>query len=939
MEQSSRPVFEDLSGKRWRITQGVMYALCTGLFLILAALVWSIVEPPQLPKAPLRHRVATLQPAPAPQAPHEPRAAPVAENFRAAQRYGFYVNWDDNSFVSLKRNAAHLDVLAPEFLHLAGADQGEEVTVQDAWRTAKESEASLRFDQRALNPAFSYAQEDGARHTVWFLDAASAYNQTAAALALQPAGIALWRLGSEDPGVWGFFGRNTFPNAPARTAMQTMHAGYDLVYDGDGEALKVTGAAKSGARAFTFSDGDNLITDETIASMPDAVTLTRWGASNQKLVALTFDDGPDPAWTPAILDALKAAHAPATFFLIGGNALAHPDLLHRIVAEGHDIGSHSFTHPNISELPNAAAEMELNSTERTFEALEGVRPLLFRPPYAEDIEPETIDDARIVDLASRLGYVTLGLRVDPNDWRQPGVQTIVDDTVAQIERGEGHVVLLHDSGGDRSQTVAAIPQMVARLRADGYRFVTAHELLGLPRAALMAPTPSHAPNVALSATAVWAVHGAESLIAALFVIGLVLGFGRFAIIGVLALTQVVMRRRAVAPAASKPRVSVIVPAYNEERVIIETVRSILTTQMTHLDADAFEILVIDDGSSDATAAVARHAFDGQRAVRVIRKANGGKASAINFGVDHAVGDIIVVIDADTVLEPDAIGLLARHFADPAIGAIAGNAKVGNRINWITRFQALEYITSQNLDRRAFEVIHAIGVVPGAIGAWRRSALQEIGGFKTDTLAEDADATIALQRAGWRVLYQPGAIARTEAPEKLPAFLKQRFRWMYGTLQAAFKHRDAPLKPGARRFGWTLLPNVVIFQILFPLISPVMDALLVASAVSAGLSAAMHAGLAPTSGLQQSLFYYGLFQAIELGGAALGFALDRGEDWRLLPLTIAQRFCYRQLLYLTALRALAAALRGQIVGWGKLQRSARVKMRPRAGMGAKPVRAS
>jgi cellulose synthase/poly-beta-1,6-N-acetylglucosamine synthase-like glycosyltransferase/peptidoglycan/xylan/chitin deacetylase (PgdA/CDA1 family)/spore germination protein YaaH len=1112
MSHTQRQIFQDASGRRWLLARAVLVVIVAAFGLLLGALVWDALAPPDLPGVPLAAQPRQLSAAAAPKAGPERASRGISSVSGQASRYGFYVNWDDNSFVSLKRNAANLDVLAPEFLHLqsaagdispddpsketrtrtwlgahaaqlaitplinnfssrtqnwngqdvarlsasararaqfiaairanlaaksdaglnldfeqvpkaamtnyvtlvrelaaglhadhrtldvsvpvddedyafadlaAAADHlvlmaydentadgdpgplagqgwfehsldrrfanvdaaklivaigsygydwrksghGEEITVQDAWRIASESEAAVRFDGRALNPSFGYREDDRSNHSVWFLDAASAFNQTEAALSMRPAGVALWRLGSEDPGVWSFFARGHYPDAAARTAMQTMQAGYDLVYEGDGEALKVTGAAKPGARRFGYNDADRLITDETIATLPQAVTLTRWGKSAAKTVALTFDDGPDPAWTPGVLDALKAAHAPATFFLIGGNALAHPDLLRRIVAEGHDIGSHSFTHPNISELPDAAAAVELNATERTFEALAGVRPLLFRPPYAEDIEPETIDDAQVVNLASRLGYVTLGLRVDPNDWRTPGVNAIVQETVEQIERGEGHVVLLHDSGGDRSQTIAAIPLIVSRLRADGYSFVTAHELLGLPRTALMAPGAQQSPDVMLSRSAFWAAHDAEALMGGLFVIGLALGFARFGMIGALALFQAWTSRARRSQIGARPSVAVIVPAYNEEKVVIETVRSILQADRSLLDADAFEILVIDDGSRDRTADVARAAFAAHPQVRVLRKPNGGKASAINFGIAQARADIIVVIDADTVLDPKALGLMARHFSDPTIGAVAGNAKVGNRINWITRFQALEYITSQNLDRRAFEALGAISVVPGAIGAWRRSALLEIGGFAVDTLAEDADATIKLQRFGWRVLYEPAAIARTEAPESLLPFMKQRFRWMFGTLQAAFKHRDAPLHAGARRFGWTLLPNVVVFQVLFPLISPVMDGLLVASVIAAGLDGLMHAGAGTPSGLVQSLQFYALFQAIELAGAAMGFAFDPGEDWRLLPLAVAQRFCYRQLLYVTAIRALLAAIKGGEVGWGKLARTARLKAAP------------
>lgn len=1103
-------IFHEPSGRRWRLVRRISAGIAALLAIWVVALAFDVVDPPTLTAVPLPGFARKLRPSPAPQARTEPAPLPVLGHPGDAPRYAFSVNWDDNSFVSLKRNATSLDVLVPEWFHLvdgAGAirrddpvkegrvrswlaahapalavtplinnyssatqswdanavtqlvgdpaarsrfvneltaavtasgdrgahldfeqvpaaamngyaalveslaaslhahgrtldvsvpaddeaypfarlaaasdhlvlmaydehtadddpgpvasqgwfervldrrfaeipdgklivaigsyaydwtapHHGAELTMQEAWQAALDSQSHVSFDGEALTPTFAYLDDGGQRHEVWALDAASAFNQTAAALAMKPAGLALWRMGSEDPGVWSYFARGRRPDSQALAEMRTIHAGYDLVYDGDGEALRVTGRDRPGARRFVQDPSDGLITEEAVDRYPEATTLTRWGASRAKEVALTFDDGPDPQWTPGVLDALKAAHAPATFFLIGSNAVAHPELVRRIVAEGHDVGSHSFTHPNISELPDALAEVELNATERALESITGLRPLLFRPPYAEDVEPETIDDTRIVDLASRLGYTTMGLRVDPSDWRQPGTGAIVDETVRQVEQGAGHVVLLHDSGGDRSQTIAAIPLIVQRLRADGYRFTTVHELLGLPRAALMPKAPVTSPAVVLERSAFWAMTDAETAVGALFVSGLALGIARFLLIAALSAVQAwrTRRRRVSHAKMALASVSVIVPAYNEEKVVVETVRSILQSDRTRFRA-GFEVLVVDDGSKDATLQVVQAVFGGHPDVRILAKMNGGKASAINHGLAQARGEVVVVIDADTVLEPSALALLAGHFCDQRVGAVAGNAKVGNRVNPLTRFQALEYVTSQNLDRRAFETLQAISVVPGAIGAWRASALREIGGFAADTLAEDADATFEIQRRGWRVEYEPAAIALTEAPETLPPFMKQRLRWMFGTLQAAYKHRRTLVTPGSRRLGWTLLPNVLVFQVAFPLISPVMDALLAVSLLGAAVGAVMHPGGAMPSGVLESLTFYALFQLVELAGGAMGFAFERGEDWRLLPLVVVQRFCYRQLLYFTAVRALVAAVRGGLVEWGKLARMARLK---------------
>jgi cellulose synthase/poly-beta-1,6-N-acetylglucosamine synthase-like glycosyltransferase/peptidoglycan/xylan/chitin deacetylase (PgdA/CDA1 family)/spore germination protein YaaH len=802
-----------------------------------------------------------------------------------------------------------------------GPGKGHEVTVQEAWQAAVDSEADVAFDPKALNPAFGYREDDGSSHQVWFLDAASGFNQARAALDQGVGGLALWRMGSEDPGVWSWFARGRTPDAVAAADMRRLQAGYDIVYQGEGEALRVTGKPQAGSRTFDYDAAEGLITDEAVTAFPRALTLTRWGRRTDTVAALTFDDGPSPVWTPKILDILKAQGVPATFFVIGSAGEDQPGLMKRIVAEGHDLGSHTYTHPNIGQIPTAQARMELNATERLFEAVLGVRPVLFRPPYAEDVEPSTVDDARVLGLATQLGYTSVGLHVDSNDWRKPGVAAIVDNTVRGIERGDGSVVLMHDSGGDRAQTVAALPIVIRRLKADGYRFVTLHDLLGLQRADVMPRVPAEQRlQAGLEQLAFGAVRGFNGFVAACFVVGLVMGAARFLFVFILALIQARRDRRRRSLGGPLPSLAVIVPAYNEQTVVAATVRSVLAAAPPGLED--FEVVVVDDGSSDDTAGVVRREFAGDPRVRLIVKANGGKASALAAGIAATRAEVVVVIDADTVLAPEALGLLARRFGDPAVGAVAGNARVGNRVTLMTRFQALEYLTSQNLDRRAFEVLNAIPVVPGAIGGWRRTALLAAGGFDGDTLAEDADATLKIQRLGWRVLYEPAAIAWTEAPEGVRPFMKQRFRWMFGTLQAAFKHHAGEKAPQARRLDLMVRTNVVLFQIVFPLISPAMDLLLVASVLSAAFAAVMHPAEAAPSGAVLAIAFYLVFQLIELAGAAMAFVLEGDEDWRLLGLVLLQRFCYRQLLYVTAVRAVMAAVKGQAVGWNKLERTAR-----------------
>lgn len=803
-----------------------------------------------------------------------------------------------------------------------GKNEAEDITFQEAVLAARDSDAKIEFEPMSRNPHFSYDEEDGSHHTVWFLDAATAYNEMRAAASYHPAGYALWRLGSEDPSLWQVFGSNTADASP--DLLRQIRYGYDIDFEGTGEILQVTSEPQDGAREVS-TDADNFITNETYTQIPSSYVITRAG-DHPGLVALTFDDGPDPEWTPRILDVLKREGVLASFFIIGENGQANPELVKRIVREGHDIGNHTFTHPNLGEIPTRVTALELNATERLIESLTGRSTMLFRPPYFGDAEPTTPDEVEPIVTAKRLGYITVGLHVDPDDWALPGAQEVVnrtlagvtDKSVADDERGQ--IVLLHDGGGDRAQTVEALPQIIEQLKARGFRFVTVSELAGLKQVQTMPPVVQRegfmprADSVTFSilSTGGWLLHW-------LFIVGIVLGIARLGFIGALALAQKVRARKREADgagAAFNPFVSVIVPAFMEERVIAKTIRNLLAS-----DYGNYEIIVVDDGSPDRTSEVVRNEFGTDPRVRLFTIENSGKAEALSFGLRHAKGEVIIGLDADTLFDSQTIPALARRFADPTIGAVAGNAKVGNRINTVTRWQALEYITAQNLDRRAFASLNCITVVPGAVGAWRRDLLEPAGGFSSDTLAEDQDLTLRVRELGYKIGYEETAIAWTEAPDTLKGLAKQRFRWSFGTLQCMWKHRGALFNPRYGSLGFIAMPNVWVFQILFPLISPVMDLLMLWSLLSAVINRLEHGAEYNSSNLKQLLFYYTLFLLVDWSAAAFAFMLEKREQWSLLWWLFIQRFGYRQVMYQVMVKSVVAAGRGAVVGWGKLERKA------------------
>ena len=470
-------------------------------------------------------------------------------------------------------------------------------------------------------------------------------------------------------------------------------------------------------------------------------------------------------------------------------------------------------------------------------------------------------------------------------------------------------------------------------RARGFQFVPVYRLLGKTKADVMPPVPA---NELWAARLNWISFGLFSAsitaITVIFFLGDILMTGRLVSVGVLAIYDRLRSQVYGTPAeiaSYHPRVAVLIPAYNEEKVIERTIQGALDSDYPNL-----RVIVIDDGSKDRTLEVVRRAFAPEEAagkVIILTKPNGGKAEALNYGLEH-IGDaeLFVGIDADTIIAPDAIARMVPHFLNPKVAAIAGNAKVGNRVNLWTRWQALEYITSQNFERRALNTLGAVSVVPGAIGAWRVSAVRDAGGYHTDTVAEDADLTMALLRDGYRVEYEDRALAFTEAPKNANSLMRQRFRWSFGILQAIFKHRDVVARKGA--LGWVAIPNILIFQILLPLVSPFIDLMFAVGTIWYFVQKSYHPESTDPASFQRLLIFFVVFLVIDFIASAIAFALERRhpearEDGWLLSQVWLQRFAYRQLFSVVLFRTLKRAITGRPFAWDKLDRTAAVKYKP------------
>jgi cellulose synthase/poly-beta-1,6-N-acetylglucosamine synthase-like glycosyltransferase/peptidoglycan/xylan/chitin deacetylase (PgdA/CDA1 family)/spore germination protein YaaH len=812
----------------------------------------------------------------------------------------------------------------------------QEMTTQDAWQSAEDADAQIELDPDSLNVHFAYDDDDEhVRHQVWFLDAVTVLNEMRAARALGIQTFALWRLGSEDNSLWKIWDTPMHAN-PAKDLAQ-VEPGYDVDTEGDGDILHITRKPQIGQRVVTMEDDDSIpvgyrsVTAETMSSYPLSYTVQQTGYHPNE-VALSFDDGPDPVWTPRILKILKQYKVIGTFFMIGAEAQNNVGIMQQVYREGHEIGNHTWFHPDISEISNASVDLELNLTERLFAAELGVQPLYFRPPYSIDQEPDTNDQAAPADRIQNLGYVIVGDKIDTDDWDEhprKSPQEITDSVFEQINDMKtrpwmrGSIILMHDGGGDRSATVAALPTLIKALRDHGFKIVPVSQLMGKTRAEVMPALNQHQvweARIDSIAFFVWAFF--NHFVIAVFFVGDILMSSRLIIIGVFAVIDRFRKRKDFAGPDYAPRVAVLIPAYNEEKVIVRTIRSVMMSNYKNI-----RVIVIDDGSKDNTYRVALDAYPADVAsgrLTVLTKPNGGKADALNFALARTTEQIYVGIDADGVIAHDAISNLVCHFANPQIGAVAGNAKVGNRVNLWTRWQALEYITSQNFERRALDLFDVVMVVPGAIGAWRTAAVKTGGGYHTNTVAEDADLTMNLLEQGYWVIYEDRALAFTEAPVNMDGLMRQRFRWSFGILQAIFKHRGAIRK--RRAMGLFALPNTLIFQILLPLVSPLIDLMFVASILNYFYDKHFHPEAASAASLEKLLLFFFAFIAIDFVTSALAFTLERkhpaskGDGWLLFHIWI-QRFTYRQVFSIVLFKTVKRAIDGKPFAWDKLDRTA------------------
>jgi cellulose synthase/poly-beta-1,6-N-acetylglucosamine synthase-like glycosyltransferase/peptidoglycan/xylan/chitin deacetylase (PgdA/CDA1 family)/spore germination protein YaaH len=783
-----------------------------------------------------------------------------------------------------------------------GAKKAEMISFPEVMSRANDAEVGAAEVKGPSYSPYFYFQDEDKEHAVWFLDAVTFLNELRDVRDQKAGGFALYRLGCEDPAIWDVLSvpRDFKIDKQTRQSLELIKATDTITDVGDGEIVTVDESHTDGRRNLTV-DADGYL-DAKYTKFAQFPTLYHQGAGGEHQVAITFDDGPDPRWTPKILDILKGANVKAAFFLVGANAERYPNLVRRIVNEGHEIGNHTYYHPNLALCWPEHIRLELNATQLLLETITGRATTLFRPPYAADTSPSQLSELIPLRIAEDLNYLVVLENIDPEDWAKPGADIILRRVKQQ--RRDGSIILLHDAGGDRSQTVQALPRILEWLHTRGDTVVPLSTLLGTTRDAVMPPLAQGGQPFerVVSSTGFRIYHAIEEFLWAFMIVATAL-----VVIRTLIVVWLAYRFRSRPRAEFAEPVSVVIAAYNEGKVIGNTLRSLLTTDYK----GDVEVIVVDDGSRDETAAQVQRIAAADPRVHLLQQPNHGKARALQRALAAVRRGIVVFIDADTQCQRDTLPRLLEPFADAGIGAVSGHAKVGNLRRFIARCQALEYTCGFNLDRRAYNRWNCITVVPGAISAVRKEAIDEAGGLSLQTLAEDTDLTLSLHKRRQRIVYVPDAIAWTEAPESVRTLARQRFRWAYGTLQCLWKHRDLLFNWNYRALGWFSLPSIWFFQIILVAVTPMVDLFLLASL--------------PFGVWRAVMPFVITFLSMDVILATLACLLEREpilRAWRILPM----RLIYRPMLSYCIWKAILRAIKGAWVSWGKLERTASVPVR-------------
>jgi peptidoglycan-N-acetylglucosamine deacetylase len=795
----------------------------------------------------------------------------------------------------------------------------QKISFGKVYETIKTYSPEIKFDPKSGSNYLEYTDNDNIFHRVWFADSVSLFNQMMEVTSRfgdeVTEGYSFSNLGLEEQTVWDVIKSDTFNE---KKSLIENKFKVDTLVESEGKGVVSSLVAESKFGKRTLALENNKITTQKWDVLPTRSKVKRTGFQ-EKSVALTFDDGPDPTYTPKILDILKQYNIKATFFVIGRQVIDHPEIAKRIINEGHTIENHTYSHTRLSNLQSITIDNEITSTDDIIAEILNVKTNYFRTPYNDIFGFNTESDLVVLNEVKKYNKPVVEEDIDSKDWLLKDKNAIESKVFSTIDTKGGSVILLHDGGGNRQATIESLPGIIEGINKRGYAIRTINEMVGAENQINQSAQNPDYQNQQISVSVsdfIMQVFGALLVLAN--IIGLIRYFTLMFLLGKKPKVQ-------LSSLLDKTKgVSVIVPCFNEEVVIIQTIKSILSTNYPNL-----EVVVVDDGSTDKSLQNLHKVFDSNSQVSIFTKENAGKSIALNYGIRMSKHEFVICVDADTLFDKNAITELIKHFKDPDVGGVAGNVQIGNARSALTLSQQIEYSVAQNFDKQAYAVANSVIVVPGPIGAWRKPVILGAGGLHRDTLAEDTDLTLRVLQQGWKIIYEPNAVCYTECPETLPSFIKQRNRWQFGILQVIFKNWHLILNP---RYGFTglfTLPLMFlhyIFSSLYPFIIGGLVSYLgfyILTTINGGLQ------LSTRLFFENRLFIYFSLFYLTLDVVKIIIALAREKfvknKWKLFFVIPYYLFVYQNIMSFISFFAIIRAIRGKIVGWGHLKRTGNVTL--------------
>ena len=609
----------------------------------------------------------------------------------------------------------------------------------------KKYNPEIKYSSLSGLSSFQYKDDKNQEHKVLVNDATTTYNllYNSKSLYKQPVSIDLENIGYEEPSTWQIIqsNDNTANKEVLKNKLQ-FETEIDVIGAGVINVLKKN--PDYGTREIQFV-GDKII-DVKVSKLPNKAIVSKTGYKNG-YIALTFDDGPDPKYTPQILDILKENNIKASFFVLGSNVLDHPELAQRILNEGHLLENHTYTHARLKNAGSQELIDEVESTQNSIKEITNTVPKYFRTPYNDFGNYETNAELQPLRTLDFLNIKTAESDLDSHDYDTQEVSQILNFIKTGFDEKNSSQLLFHDSGGfTREGTVKVLPEVIKFLKEKNLKFVTVEELDKVSQSNVK----SSFENVKAATFGfpklffMNLVNKSDLIFRLLLFVATTLGVVRFIVL-LIGLFKYFSRKKVqfskIEQLENQPGVSVLIPCYNEEKVVCNTIDSILNSDYTNL-----EVVIIDDCSTDGSLGLIQSEYGKNPRVTILTKANGGKAEALNFGIQQAKYDFLVSMDADTMFLHDTVSRMVVHFSDPKVGGVAGFVEIGNdyfyqkahgesnstkaKFNWLTTCQRLEYIFGQNFDKQAYDGLGCVIVVPGAIGAWRKQVILDVGDRKS-----------------------------------------------------------------------------------------------------------------------------------------------------------------------------------------------------------------